>query len=329
MRRYLTAVVLFAIFMTSTPLSTLAQNNQTEARRKKITDYIVAVEKELERRGRRERSLTEEIIMLDEDIEARVNSIMKVLTSTSDSPESRSRILGIKKDAIEGLQKSIEYYARERNKRAKDLSATYPKLSKDEVEHDVDKLNERIDKRIEQIVDITKSFTENKDYSRYNVNRRGYVHHNSHTSDQRHNDRTASDGVREKSRLIEEIRAAIKKMEQRNTYLQSTLKRTYDEKKQKAMKDEIEANRKLIKTRRAQMSGLLSPATTSTKQVSRTAAFEMNELFDEIATEITTDFKKIQMRVRERDSARRLLKPWKDRLAHAKAELAKLPPATE
>jgi hypothetical protein len=324
--KYLTAIVLCAILLSSTAFNASAQSKQSKYTRKDVTEYIQAVEAELKRRGQRERALGEEIIRLDEDIEARVNSIMKILTSTSDSPDSRSRLLGMKKDAIEGLQKSIEYYGRERNKRAKDMSATYSKFTEGDLQHDVDKLNERIDKRIEQIVDLTQSFTQHKDYSRYNVYRNN-VRHDSHTPDQRRNEKTVSDGVREKSRIVDEIRDAMKALEKKNTYLQSTLKRTYNKKTQKTMKAEIESNRELIKTRRKQMDDLLSGAAKKTKEATRTGAFEMNELFDEITTEISTDFKKIQQLVRDRDSARRLLKPWKDRLANAKAALKKLPPA--
>ena len=324
MRSFMGSVVV-SVLLSSTILTCFAQTpaapKYTAA---DIKEYISATEAELERRGNRERSLTEQIIMLDADIEGRVAAILTALSKHRDSTDSRGKLMGIKKDAIEGLQKSLEYYGRERDKRSHDLKANYSRVAKSDLVQDVDAINKRIDKRVEQIVDITKSFTEHKEFANYNR----YNHHNGisggKTPAQTRSDRSHKDGVREKSKLVEEMRDAMKKLERKNANLQGSLKWMTLANTKEAVQAELKRNNEVLAKRREQLIELIGSSKTATKTVSKDAAFEMGKLFDDVTDEIRKDFIKIKQYVIERDNARAALKPWKDRLANAKAALAKM-----
>ncbi len=339
MRNYM-GILFGCAVLVAPALTCVAQNAPATAKKYTVADikeYIRATEAELARRGSRERSLNEQIIMLDGDIESRVNSIMKALSTTRDSTDSRVRLMGMKKEAIEGLQKSLEYYGRERDKRSADLKANYSRVAKGDLTQDVGALNKRIDKRVEQIIDITKSFTEHKEFSNYNNSRNSHVLYAGNTSGHGHhqvdhgvksraessNDRAHKDGLQEKSRLIEEMRAAMKTMERKNANLQSSLQWMTMANTKAAVEAELKRNNEVLAKRRKQLMELVGSSATATKTVSKDAVFEMEKLYADVASEIRKDFITMKRLVIERDNARVALKPWKDRLANAKAALEK------
>lgn len=306
----------------------LASSVQASAQQytaEQMKQYVANLKAEIARRGARERALNEEIISLDADIEARIDSVMKMLSSKRDSTDSKALVHGLKEETIKGLQKSIEWYVYQRNKRAKDMKASYSQAPKEDLKKDVDALNERIDKRIEQIIDLTKSFTEHKEFREYSRYRHNDISYSVKTREAQRREQVHREGVREKARIVDELRDAIKLLETKNMQLESSISYTGVQATKNALRAEINTNKELIVKRRAQLQELIDDeGGGSTKTVSKDAAFEMDKLLDDVVEEIRRDYRKMQQLVVERDKARSLTKPWKDKLLKAEAALQQL-----
>ena len=289
-----------------------------------VREYVRLYEGEVERRGHRAESLTKQILDLDRDIEQRVDSVLKSLTGVRDSVDSKTRVTATKTDAIEALRKSIDYYVRERDKRLRDLASPYSRVAAEDNQGDVESLNRRIDKRIEQITALTSSFSQYSELDRYERYRDVDRDYNSKTPEARQQERVVSKAVNEKGKLVADLREAISALRRKNTSLQGSLRTAHTEEARKGIEEQIRANSDLIAQRQKQLDELVNAPESPSKPVSSEAAFELDRLLDDIVKEIRKDTVKLQVLVREREQALAALKPIKERLARAREKLAEL-----
>ena len=320
MKRYCAIAMLIA----SVATPSLTQDQSAPLTAEKVREYIRVYEGELARRVQREESLTRQILEIDQDIEQRISSILKTLTSVRDSADSKTRVMFTKTKAIDALRKSIDYYVRERGKRSRDLASPYPRVAQEDAQGDVKVLNQRIDKRIEQIVELTKSFSQQEELAQYERYRDGDRDYNNKTPEARQQERGVSKAVRKKADLAKELREVISGLRRKNASLEDALRTAHTEARRNAIEEQIRQNKELIGKRQKHLEELVNASGTATKPVAGKAAFEMANLLDDIVQEIRRDTVQLQVRVSERETARAALKPLKDRLGRAKDKLAEL-----
>ncbi len=134
---------------------------------------IVQLKQNIEAREERLQELVSDIRTLDERTEKRIGKIVATLKSIQDSESSKTRITRLKGEAIAGLRRSIESYNSERRKIFErirtDKSATADTLS-----IYIDKLDERIQKRADQIMELAKSMPQSKDVEKYQYESESY-----------------------------------------------------------------------------------------------------------------------------------------------------------
>ncbi len=114
-------------------------------------------------------SLTEEILAIDGEIERRVNKLVSMLVAVTDSKESGRKIANQKEELMEGLKRSIDWYCRERAKRQSSLSAGYRRIPVADLVKGVSILDEKVEKRIEQILELSASLSGHKDVAKYEL----------------------------------------------------------------------------------------------------------------------------------------------------------------
>jgi hypothetical protein len=105
--------------------------------------------------SQREQRLTEwgkDIIELDARIEKRVEELVKMLGSMSDPDPAGGKVTRLKQDAIEGLKRGMDAYAGKRRQVADAISS-----GDTAAQRDLDKFDERINKRVDQIAELAKS----------------------------------------------------------------------------------------------------------------------------------------------------------------------------
>jgi len=161
--------------------------------------------------------ITQELLLADAAVEKKISGLVKMMSSLKDSSGSGNRIARSKMQLIEGLERSIKFYAQRRAKNMDDLMRPHTAVSKDDLKGDADRLEARVDKRIEQIMQITQSFTQHEDYDKYLYQNRG--HYSSmydgggvrqiQNPKYKQNRKVARVGENTRARLMEEIQQAL------------------------------------------------------------------------------------------------------------------------
>jgi hypothetical protein len=287
----------------------------------RVEQYIRQYQAEVARREARVSSLTEQIKAIDEDIEYRVKSVIDTLMGVRDSVDSKSRVMGIKIDAIEALKKSIVYYSQERDRRLRALASPATVIDKETLQHDVTALNKRIDHRIEQIAQLTGSFERNEAFQNNQRYANNDINYNQETLEFRRHERLVSKGAVEMSRIVEEMRAAISRLRRKSGQIAHSLEMTMSAERIEALTAQRKQVRELIRKRQDQLKMLQETTGGATKPMAQRAAFEMDQHVDEVISEIRWDVNRLKSRTRERDTARSALQSIKSRLGRAEAAL--------
>lgn len=187
-------------------------------------ESVVNLESQIALREIRLEELRQDIVTLDGRIEKRVDSLVKLLADTRDSQNSKTKVSKIKKEAILGLRHSIEMYVSKR----KEIAASV-KAGNEAALGDLSKFDNRIATRVNQIVELTKSFPGHEDVKKYEADGsdsywRGYYHENSRISEEwKQNRRDASQAKTQRDEVVKALNEGIERLDQRRRSLQDML----------------------------------------------------------------------------------------------------------
>jgi len=182
------------------------------------------LEKHIAQREERLAEWGRDIVELDARIEKRVDGLVKMLANLRDSQDSRTKVTRIKKEAIDSLKAGIDRYTQKRKEVAElirkgDAAAL----------GDLDKFDERIIRRVDQIAELTKSIPTHQDVDKYESTGgsywNGYYYENSRISEewkQNRRDSTQSDKVRGDAEKA--LRESLERLDQRRRALDDSLK---------------------------------------------------------------------------------------------------------
>jgi hypothetical protein len=184
---------------------------------------VVNMEAHIAQREERLAELGKDIVTLDARIEKRVAELVKMLADMRDSQDSKTKISNIKQDAIDGLRRGIELYSAKRREMAERI-----RTGDQTAMGDLDKFDERIVKRVDQIVELGKSFPAHKDVDKYESDGgtywNGYYHENSRVSDDwKQNRRDNMKTSQTRDEVIKAIREGLERLDQRQRSLKDLL----------------------------------------------------------------------------------------------------------
>jgi hypothetical protein len=262
-----------------------------------IEEQIVLMEGQLRAARARADRRVQRIEELDKGIEAQVNDIVGMLKGVSDSTESKTEVANEKIKVMQGLRRSIDYYVQQRAKRQEELKASYPKVNPEDLKADVDALNEKIDQRIAQIIEITGSLAKHDDFQKYEYYTESYGWGQTDTKrvvrdeykQSRNEGRKAEEAVED---VAESLGKAVRSLEDRNATLERQL--GYGtEKQQAAMKEEIERNKELIRSRREQLTKIISQPSHGGRAVGDREADTLERVIRDSAAGIRSDWQEL------------------------------------
>jgi hypothetical protein len=221
-KTYLTALA----FAFSTSISGLAQTAADPAAATDIEARkasVVNMENYIAQREKRIAELGQDILTLDARIEKRVDELVKMLADMRDSQDSRTKISNIKQDAIEALRRGIDLYAAKRREMTERIKA-----GDQAAMGDLGKFDERIFKRVDQIVELGKSFPTHKDVDKYESDGssywNGYYYDNSRVSDDwKQNRRDNMKSGQTRDQVTKALREGIERLDQRRRSLKDLL----------------------------------------------------------------------------------------------------------
>ena len=339
--RLLTTLALIGIIcpMARCAETTTAQNRAHAER------YIQSANSELARQNTRRADLADEMIRIDADIEQRINEMVDMVASVRDSSDSKTRVVRAKEDALDALKASIKVYQTVREQQKRLLKNAYQPQPAEATEKTVDALDARIDKRIDQIIEISHSFTEHKDYKKYKrysgghvATRRGnYVDpavdlelRREYKDDVRQAEGIDRIAVDTKEAIVKGLRGSIDKITKDNERLLRELKLARSETQRAAIKKELADNDAVIKVRREQLSkALAGGAAPATRAISTDAALSIDDMIEDYAARVEKDTRRLITLKGQRDQIDSTIRVWQARVAKAEKYLVDLASAND
>lgn len=266
-------------------------------------ESVVNLQQHIEQREERLKEIATDIRALDDRTEKRIDSLVNTLKNLKDSDSSKTRINGLKREAIAGLRKGISIYQEKRRtifeRLRSDKSAPVQALT-----GDMEKFDSRIQKRVDQILELAKSMPARQDVEKYESDGGGYwngfgmYHESTRITDEWKQNRRQGTATETSLREIRQaLEKAISTLEDRQRATEQALKSTSISAAERGIQqDELERINGLLASRREELRDLNLPnlptgdASGAESTASKDQANEMADLLEDSRKDIAADF---------------------------------------
>lgn len=197
--------------------------------------------------ARRASLLAAEIHNADLRIESRFDILLSTLRTVGDSKDSHTKVTRMKEDTIASLQQAITYYQEKRAWLQEQMVRPTFNLTQTQKQTISNEFEERIEKRVKQIVDLYKTFPTHQDFERYKVvghSRFGGLRYVD-SEDYRENLRLTSQTHTMRYRLIRDLQSTVDRIDQENSMLSGLTSGTTNAELQEVYGDEQRKNEEL------------------------------------------------------------------------------------
>lgn len=235
--------------------------------------------------------LLDEVRSADSRIEESLDSLLEALRSVGDSKDSRTKVARMKEQTIDALQKNTEYFEQRRAALLEEMRRPTLHLSAEERGRGIDKLDTRIEKRVQQILALNKSLPTHKDYEQYkSAGETWYGTNLVENEDYKQNKRLTARSNTQRGEIIKELERSLDRLDRQNRTLRSQAAAAAGEAQSKALMEEIAKNDALAKTRRAQLTDTLKPSETPTRPISSREAQDLDSALRKSIDTMRNDF---------------------------------------
>lgn len=225
--------------------------------------------------------LRDELKSLDSRIEDRVTALVAALQSIGDSKDTKTKVARMKRETIDGLRRTIDDYRQRRAAMIDQLRRPTWNLTAEQKQRVITFFDERIEKRVAQILALQKSLPAEKDYDRYKATGSGWWGTTYEVNeDYRQNQRLTVQTNAQRDELTTALRSSLDRLDRIGRDLQA----------RHAPADEIAKNNALIAERRKQLAAALSPASTPTRSVGRKEAADLDQALKTAVADLRTEF---------------------------------------
>jgi hypothetical protein len=243
-----------------------------------------------------------ELVDLDKNFERRVSDLIALLSETSDSTASGTRVIRTKEDVLDGLKNSIQFYVREREKRQAELQKPYRKLSAEELQEDISSMNEKIDGRVDQIIQLTSSLTGHKGFKKYETyryngrgGRKGNRNNNYKegrviSDEYKQNERVSGKTANRKEELVDGLQKSIAHLEKEGAELRERLSRAESKADWDATEALLKESEERLAERHEQVRKTMYDDAPDSKALGSDAAHALNRKVNESMEALRTDF---------------------------------------
>lgn len=250
----------------------------------------------------------------DARLEKGIGELVALLQAANDSAESRTRVTLLKEQVAKALAKSIGYYRKKREETRAALQRPDLGYQPEDLRRGLAALDERIEKRIAQIVDLTRSLEVHADFEKYLVeygdNDYGWDDDKKYRKnpDWSQNRRVTAHTDQDRKLVEEALTKNIEELDRRERDLKSRLTSATG-----AVKDLLEEDladvRRQQGIRTQQLSELKIPTASAAVTVDLERARELQALVKDMSEDLREDFFAIfrlynELLVERRDLAR-------------------------
>ncbi len=323
----LVAIAISATAFAQTPSAPAAPAIDIEARKASVAN----METYISQREKRLAELGQDIVTLDARIEKRVDELVKMLADMRDSKDSRTKVSNIKQEAIEGLRRGIDLYSAKRREMAERA-----KQGDGAALGDLGKFDERIFKRVDQIVELGKSFPAHKDVDKYESEGgsywNGYYYENTRISDDwKQNRRDNMKSGQTRDEITKAIREGLDRLDQRRRSLKDLLdNRNPSESARKLYLQEIGGIDAQVEKLNSELTDLTTGAGTSTSRApGLDEAVDIGHMLDDARKDLRGDVSNLFRLYDEFAAGRAKLNELRENLVARKAWLEKNAPVAK
>lgn len=262
---------------------------------------------QVDAREKRADLMRDELLAADARIEATVDRIVETLKMVGDSKDSRTKVARLKEDTVKRLAKNMEFYQRKRAELQEQLRRPTLNLSLEEKQRAIAKVDARMEKRVQQILELNKSMPTHKDYEKYKAIDNGWYGTTfAVNEDYKQNQRLMTHTNSQRGKILEGLQKSVDKLDRQNRSLQESMTRATSEAHRKLLQDEITRNEQLLKERRTQIADMAKPTLDSSRPISGKEAQNMDmalrRTVDSLQRELATLFQRYSVYIQERAS---------------------------
>jgi len=268
---------------------------------------VATLKENITRREARFEEVRQDLRTLDARVEEQIGHIVKTLSSMVDSQDSRTRVTGIKEDVVRSLVRSIGVY-REKRMSVYDRLRKDPNAPKEQSEQEIKVFDERIGKRIEQVMTLARSLPGHVDVAKYESTGdsywNGWAGESTRISEEwKQNRRDANAGEVARRELLQRIEKAMEASKSRRaTVVDNLTNRKLDEREYAVQQEELGRIDAAIDMLRMQQRELALPSGGAARSVSLDEAQDAEEMLDAARADLATDFANIMRKFTELDA---------------------------
>jgi hypothetical protein len=261
---------------------------------------IPLLESHIKDREARMATIKKDMIEIDQRLEAQIKKVVDYLASIKDSKSSGYRVSQVKMDAMKGLKRTVDNYQSKRATLIQQLREGQNQIPKEVLEKDAEVFDERIAKRVDQIMEISKSFTKDADVEKYETDSGGGYYNNNGwgnrettriSDDYRQNRRDRTMDGKQRKQMIGALKKSIERYESIIAgHKDSLANRKMSESEAELMNSEMERDARILAERQSQLSELHRVPTPGTSPVQRSAATDLQAAIRDAAGDMRNDF---------------------------------------
>lgn len=276
--------------------------------------------------------LKKDLLDLDARTEKEIDRIVKLLASLKDSIDSKTRVANLKEDVMEALVRTIWLYRQKRvdvfERMRKDSN-----VPKEELEKTLKAFDDRIGKRVDQIMEVAKSFPGHVDVKKYESYGgsyyNGWYQENLQVSEEWKQNRRASTSGRVARRdMLQELDKALDRNRSRRASVADALaNRKLSDKERDLQQEELGRLDAVIDKLRADRRDLALPeGGGATREIGAGEAHDVVQMLDDERADLARDFGDIMRKYTELDQERTRIFDLKANLTAREEWLKNNPP---
>lgn len=266
-------------------------------------DSIPIIEDHIEAREAQMTEIANDIVRLHRRLDTKLETLVKQLARIKDSTSSGYRVSKLKMEAIESLRGSVEAYQRKRAEMIAKIrdgrSATPKHILEGEAKH----FDEHIEKHINQMLTISKSFTQDENVKKYErIGGGGYSYgygwgwdDGIQISDEwKQNRRDRTMNKKQRKEVLDALDKSIRRCEQLIASLRNDLEdKRLTEADRELMTSELNRHLAMFDKRHFQRSQLVVVDQPKTAALSRDAALDLEDSLDSQMADMRRDLRAI------------------------------------
>jgi hypothetical protein len=295
---------------------------------------VVNLKAHIAQREARFELLKQDLIALDGRVEKQIDQIVTTLSSIRDSSDSRTRVAQIKGEVIGALERTISIYRQRRmdlfERMRKDSS-----VPQDELEKNLKTFDERIGKRVAQVMELAKSFPGHQDVKKYESYGssyfNGYYRDNVRITDEwQQNRRDNTSGEVARRDLVQKLDKALATNQSRQQAITDALaNRNLSDSERSLQQEELGRVDAASDYLTAQRRQLALPGDTATRAIGADEAHDAGRMLDDARADLARDFWDIMSKYGDLDAERTRLCDLRKNLADREEWLKNNPPAAK